>query len=88
MKGPDSSYYRAVFNNENGAFDIYTLLRITVDSEIPSVRYAGKTENALTIVGDRGKEQWIKHVMPYIYKENDSFFFIVRNKRLVAKEVA
>lgn len=91
MKGPssDSIYYRAVFSQDNGAFDIYTLLRITVDSEFPFVRYAGKNgENALYIMGEKGKEQWIKHMMPYIHKENDAFFFIVQNRRLVAKESA
>jgi hypothetical protein len=89
-KSNKTGCYHAIFKELNGAFRIYTLLRISiVESEIPFVCYVGGEKQGMLIRGDEGKHQWGLHVMPYIYREKEDdteFYFLVRNGRLVAKE--
>lgn len=78
-------HYSANFVEPHGAYHIYTLLRLTVqDSEFPRITYAGTKENRLTLVGEDGKAQWLKHIMPYVHKQDkNNFFFLVSRGELV-----
>lgn len=88
-KSAKTGFFHAVFKELNGAFQIYTLLRITVaESELPNISYLGKDRQALLVRGDKGRDEWGIHVMPYVHKEETDeteFYFIVRNGRLVQK---
>lgn len=88
-KSQKTGYFHAVFKTLNGAYQIYTLLRITVaESELPNISFVGGDSQALLVRGDKGRDEWGLHVMPYVYRDSaddTEFYFLVRNGRLVQK---
>ena|SRR5690606_40987400 len=88
-KSNKTGNFHAIFRELNGAYDIYSLLRLTVaDSELPHINYVGGENQNLCIRGEKGKFEWGKHVMPFVYRELEDateFYFMVENGRLVKK---
>lgn len=91
-KSHKTGFFHAIFKELNGAYDVYSLLRLNiVESELPNISYVGGDNQNLCVRGERGKHEWGKHVMPYVYRESSDdteFYFLVRNGRLVEKETS
>lgn len=89
-KSHKTGNFHAIFKELNGAYRIYSLLRLTVaESELPHIGYVGGENQNLCVRGDRGKHEWGSHVMKYVYRETDDdteFYFLVRGGKLMEKE--